>query len=348
MLLDPFEEEFDLPASAIELGDGQCWDGKVVGQEDQHLAGFGIAITDASQRDGIIVLGLQASQHDGLIKPQAGGFIHGPGVTAGAAEVLLGPGDEESTALMQPMPPGEIEIAAIHDVKRTGFPDELVEDVYIMHTASGDNDDGGKVALESQQRVKFDGGLVPAESSPRKEREAQVNGGGVQRISRRLEFKAKGFIGVERGGLLNEDVAEVGKDAPVPLFIGHRQGVAGGGLADAGVIEFWAEGRQTGFDVAQTFAPGQLGERQHEELFVSGQLADAEVAVVAGDTLVEFVFGQEVEELGEDGATFVHRVENRRNAASHPQGIVTELKSKNDRTAFLSSFYNGEIAVIKS
>jgi hypothetical protein len=30
--------------------------------------------------------------------------------------------------------------------------------------------------------------------------------------------------------------------------------------------------------------------------------------VVTGDTLVEFVLGQEVEELGEDGATFVHKV----------------------------------------
>jgi hypothetical protein len=56
------------------------------------------------------------------------------------------------------------------------------------------------------------------------------------------------------------------------------------------------------------------------------------------DALVELVFGQEVEELGEDGATFVHKVENRRNAGSHPQGIVAELKSKNDRTRVLSSF----------
>jgi hypothetical protein len=45
------------------------------------------------------------------------------------------------------------------------------------------------------------------------------------------------------------------------------------------------------------------------------------------------VFGEEVGELGEDGATFVHKVENRRNAGIHPQGIVAELKSKNDRTA---------------
>jgi hypothetical protein len=70
--------------------------------------------------------------------------------------------------------------------------------------------------------------------------------------------------------------------------------------------------------------------------------------VVTGDTLVELVFGQEVEELGEDGATFVHKVKNRRNAGNHPQGIVAELKSKNDRTAALSSFYNGEIVVTKN
>ena len=69
---------------------------------------------------------------------------------------------------------------------------------------------------------------MTSESGPRKERQAEINGGGVQRVSRRLEFKAKGFIGVERGGLLDEHLGEIGKDAPVPLFVGHRQRVAGG------------------------------------------------------------------------------------------------------------------------
>ena len=40
MLLDPFEEQFDLPAAMIELGDGQSRHGEVVGQKDQRLAGF--------------------------------------------------------------------------------------------------------------------------------------------------------------------------------------------------------------------------------------------------------------------------------------------------------------------
>ena len=73
-------------------------------------------------------------------------------------------------------------------------------------------------------------------------------------------------------------------------------------------LNFRAEGRESGFDVAQTFAPGQLGESQHEKLFIGGEFADAAVAVVTGDTFVELVLGQEVEELSEDGATFVHKV----------------------------------------
>jgi len=348
MLLDPFEEEFDLPAAAIELGDGQRRHGEVVGQKDQRLARFWIAIADAAHGDGIIVLGVQAGEHHGLVETQAGGFVHGAGVTPGAAEVVFGAGDEESATLVDAMPAGEVEIAAIHEVERAGVPDELVEDIDVMHTARGDNDDGGKVALEREQGVEFDGGLVLSKRGPRKEREAEVNGGGVQRIGGGLEFKLEWLIGVKRGGLPDEDLGEIGKDAPVAIFIGIGQRAAGGGLADAGVVEFGAEGHQAGFDVAQTFAPGQLGKRQHEELFISGELADAAVAVVTGDTLVELVFGEEVEELGEDGATFVHKMENRRNAGSHPQGIVAKLKSKKGRTAVISSFYNAKIAVSKN
>jgi hypothetical protein len=107
----------------------------------------------------------------------------------------------------------------------------------------------------------------------------------------------------------------------------------------AAAIEFRAEGRQTGFDVAQTFASGQLDESQHEELFVSGEFADAAAAVVTGDTLVELVLGEEVAVLGEEGATFVHKVENRRNAGGgHTQGIVAELKQKMTKQRFYPVF----------
>ena len=41
MLLDPFEEQFDLPAAMIQLRNGQGGRGEIVGQKDQRLAGLG-------------------------------------------------------------------------------------------------------------------------------------------------------------------------------------------------------------------------------------------------------------------------------------------------------------------
>ena len=347
MLLDPLEEQFDLPATVIQRRAGQRGHGEVVGQKDQRLAGVRIAIADAPQRRGIIFLGLPARCDDGLVEAQAGGFVHRAEVATGEAEVFPGACDEEGRTQMQTMQAGEIQIAAIHEVERTGLPSELIQEVHVMDAAGCDNNDGGKVALEREQGVEFDGGLVLAELGPRKQREAEVNGGGVQCVGRRFEIGEERVLGVKRGGLGEEDLGEVGEEAPVALFVGIGQRTAGGGLTEAGVIKFWTERGQTGFDVAETFAPGELGESEHEEVFVSGEFADKEVAVVTGDTLVELVLGEEVQELGEDSATFVHKVKNRRNAGNHPRRSVAELKSKKAGTAGSAPYYRNNLAAIQ-
>ena len=50
MLFDSFEEEFDLPAAAIELGDGEGWQGEVVGENDQGIGGLRVLEANAAQR----------------------------------------------------------------------------------------------------------------------------------------------------------------------------------------------------------------------------------------------------------------------------------------------------------
>lgn len=169
MLFEPFEEQFNLPAAAIQLGDSQGRDGEVVGQEDQRLAGFGITVADAADRGGIIDLGLRSDGKHGLVKTQAGGFVHRPGVSAGVEEKFLGASDEESARLVEPMESGEVEITAIHDVVDARLPDQLVEEIHVVNTARRNQDDRGIVALEIEQRMQFDGRLVPPEGSPRKQ-----------------------------------------------------------------------------------------------------------------------------------------------------------------------------------
>jgi len=70
----------------------------------------------------------------------------------------------------------------------------------------------------------------------------------------------EGIIGVEFCGALDEDLSEVGEDAPVVIFIGVGQRGACDRQADAGVIEFVAERVETGFDVAQAVTARELRE----------------------------------------------------------------------------------------
>jgi hypothetical protein len=45
--------------------------------------------------------------------------------------------------------------------------------------------------MQVEQRVQFDGGLVPAKASPREQREAKVNRGGVQGVEAGIQIDSK-------------------------------------------------------------------------------------------------------------------------------------------------------------
>ena len=59
LLLDGFEEEFDLPAVFVKQSDGFGGPGEVVGQKDNDLAGCGVFGTDAAQALGEFLFGVE-------------------------------------------------------------------------------------------------------------------------------------------------------------------------------------------------------------------------------------------------------------------------------------------------
>ena len=65
-------------------------------------------------------------------------------------------------------------------------------------------------------------------------------------------------------------------------------------------------GSQTRFDVAQAVAIGELSKSHAEKLIEARELAQSSMALVTLDAFVEFVLGQEVEELRKDRSASVH------------------------------------------
>ena len=78
------------------------------------------------------------------------------------------------------------------------------------------------------------------------------------------------------------------------------------GSAQAQVVDLGAAGVEAGFDVAQTFAPSQLGEGQTDKLAPARELADLGVAAVAGDTALELLGMDPIEKLREDLFAGIH------------------------------------------
>src|SRR5437667_274836 len=77
-----FEEQFHLPATAIQIGDAAGGQGELVGQENEPLERLGIAVLDATQRYGKALVGIKATQDHGLIADHTACAIHGMRVAA--------------------------------------------------------------------------------------------------------------------------------------------------------------------------------------------------------------------------------------------------------------------------
>jgi hypothetical protein len=95
MLLDPFEEQLDLPTALVDLGDGERRQGEVVGQEDQSAVEFFVVESDAPELLGVPLFGIEAVEHDDLIALQSSGLVHGLRIEPVEMEAASGPGDEE-------------------------------------------------------------------------------------------------------------------------------------------------------------------------------------------------------------------------------------------------------------
>src|ERR1019366_7531249 len=71
-------------------------------------------------------------------------------------------------------------------------------------------------------------------------------------------------------------------------------------------IKLAPHGSETGLNVAQAFAIGQLREGHGQILVPAGEAAQVRVATVTSNTLLEFLVGKVLNQLRENSAACVH------------------------------------------
>ena len=268
----------------------------MIGQKHQPPS-LGIAIADTAQPRRVALLGVEYDEFDFLVAEQSRAAVHRVRIHALESEVGFGAGDKEAAGLIEAVEPFEVEVAAIHHVESARFGKEHVEDVDLVQFAVGDVDEAGNSAAQVEQRVQLHGRFGRAKLGPRKQRQAQVDSGGIQGIDRFGEIDRKRFLGIQTARGADKGVGKLGVDAPVARLVGVGQRAAAHRATQSHVIELGRLRVQTRFDIAQAFAIGQLREGHREKLVQAAERADVEIAAVLRHQTAKGMPRRELHEL---------------------------------------------------
>src|SRR6266496_405011 len=331
VLLDPFEEELHLPALLVNASDGQRREREVVGQELQALAGVSVEVAYAPQRIRVRRGRLEGRQNHRLVRAHTRALVHRMRVAPLEQHVRLGPPHEEGRAQRQHEQPLEINVAAIHNIEGSGFRHDLVQHVDVMHLAIGNANKSWNIAAQVQQGVHLDGSFASPEPGPRKQRKTQIDGCRIQSIQALLQIDAHGLADIQSARGRNQPVGEVGEDTPVARFVSVCQRRACHLATESQVVQLALQRTQTGFDVAQTLAIGQLGEGHRQILIPTGEAAQPQVALITLDAATKLAVGEKADQLREDGAPLIHE----------PLSALLAFKSRQATNDFnlLGSYY---------
>jgi hypothetical protein len=145
-----------------------------------------------------------------------------------------------------------------------------------------------------------------AKPGPREQRQAQVDGSGIQGVQALVEFDADGVARVQWPCDANQDLGEVGIDAPVAGLVGVGQCGARHPATESHVVELAAHRAQACLDVAQALAVSQLREAHRQKLVPARETLLLVIATITGHTFPELVPRQVVQDLGENGSARIH------------------------------------------
>src|SRR5918995_5176573 len=151
----------------------------MIGQKHQPSS-FGIAVANATQAFGIGLLGVEDEQLYFLVAEQTRAAIDWPRVHALESEVGFGARDEEAGGLMEAVEPLEVEVTTVHDIEGARLGNQHIEDIDVVQFAIGNMDKTGNCSAQVEQRVQFHRRFGGAKLGPRKQRQAQIDGGGIQ------------------------------------------------------------------------------------------------------------------------------------------------------------------------
>src|SRR5205085_2195792 len=141
----------------------------------------------------------------------------------------------------------EIDVTTIHDNIGTRLRNETIQYADIRDFSVSDIDEDRNDALDIDHRVQFYSALRTTEAGPREQRQAQIDGRGIECINTGVEIQSQIRIGIQRLRLFDQALSKIGIDSPVASLISVGQSGSFDQGAKTGAIEMSPMRIQTHF-----------------------------------------------------------------------------------------------------
>ena len=306
ILLQPLEEQFDLPAVLVDRGNCQCRDVEEIGEKDQMLAGLRIAKRHPAQPLGITGFRLWGCQQNRLIGAQTGSEVDLARGNPGRAQIVLGTNNETDLLPVQGKKTGEIQVATVDYENRSGWQTDRVEQAYVVNLAGRNADEHRDRAAQIHDHMSLDRSFGLSEVRPREQRETQIDGRRIHREDGPLQPKPDVLVAIQGQGKYDQALAKCFEQTIIPSLGGIGQRRAGNRAPDSDVIELRALGVHASHQIAQPGTAGQLCISQADEMAPCRERRHPLVGLVSIDQMLEVAEGNKLQQLCKDSPALIH------------------------------------------
>ena len=201
----------------------------------------------------------------------------------------------------------EIQITPIHHVESSCLEGQGIQHVDFVGLAIRDVDESRNIAAQIQQGMQSDRRLAGAKRCPWKQRQAQVYSRRIQCVDRIGQIGTEAVVAIQFACTPDQQYRQVFPDAPVACFVGVGQCRPFDRCAKTHAVQLRLVCQQTGFDIPQTLAVGQLCKSHGAELLGTTQIAHARIAAMTRHDSREARPWHKLHELCEQRFSKVHR-----------------------------------------
>jgi len=193
MLLDPFEEQFDLPSVLVKKCDFTCFEIEVIRIVCNRSLQTRSIIDNASERNRIVTLIPAPSESDSLVSKDI--ILSSKQILAILNFIVrmeLLPDNEEGASLFNGKEPRQIEVSAIKDIAGKSLIFNPVHRVDVMNLCCRDSVKHRYFCSNINLRVNSDTAFRTPEFCPSEDGETEVNGCRVNCIESSMKLKLLG------------------------------------------------------------------------------------------------------------------------------------------------------------